>query len=166
MASSRDTFGPSSDPGAIDGLPRPHPVLPDEERSHRDISGTNQIGMERIVAMLADEQQARIRTVFRAGMSTRGTRLGGEIRIHLDRHTAMAQGLVGNHGVQRGRGPLALTSVGFPLLLARLFAMLAPSALADVSQLLQSNQTVGVPGDDAFGDDVIGVLRSPVSLVR
>ena len=34
-------------------------------------------------------------------------------------------------------------------------------SLSDVCQIFQTDQTVGVPGHDAFGDHMIGVLLQP-----
>ena len=46
LASSLDTSG------ATDKCPVAHPVLPDEQRSHRDVPGTHQAPMERRMAVL------------------------------------------------------------------------------------------------------------------
>ena len=113
------------------------------------------------MADLTDKKQPFVGAIGITGMPTHRAGFARIVGVHLDRHTAMAQGLVGDHGAQLGKGPLALTSVGFPLLLARLFAMLALRALADVCQLFQSNQTVRVSGHDPFGDHMIGILLQP-----
>ena len=84
------------------------------------------------MTLLTDKEQATVRTVLPAGMSAHGTGLAGEVRVHLDGHTAMAQGFVGNHGMQIGKGPFGVSSIRFPLLLARFLTMLALRALSDV----------------------------------
>ena len=118
------------------------------------------------MTLLTDKEQAIVRTVLPEGMSAHGTGLAGEVRVHLDGHTAMAQGLIGNHGMHLGKGPFGVSSIRFPLLLARLLTMLAFRALSDVFQCFQADQAMRVSFCDTFGDDVIGVLRSPVSLVH
>src|SRR5215831_11702198 len=48
---------PSDPSGALDGLSRCHPVLPDDQRSQADIPGTDEISMEGEATVLAHEEQ-------------------------------------------------------------------------------------------------------------
>ena len=118
------------------------------------------------MAVLTDKQQTFLGTVLKTGMPTPGTGLAGEMRVYFNGHTAVAQGFGGNHAVQLSECPLGMDSVGSPLLLARLLALLAFGTLSDVFQVFQANQAMGMTLCDAFGDHMIGVLRSPVSPVR
>lgn len=113
------------------------------------------------MTILTNEQQALLRTVCRRGMPTHGACLAGEIRVYFNGHTAVTQGFIGNHGMQFAVSPCGMSSIGFSLLLARLFAMLAFCSFADVFQLFQADQAMRVSGHDAFGDHMIGVLLQP-----
>jgi hypothetical protein len=96
--------------------------LPVQERSHRHIARSNQVGMEGILAVLTDEQQSFVGTISRAGMPTRGTCLAAVVGNDLDRHRLLQQGLIGDHAMQFGKAPLGVGRIGLSLLLARLFA--------------------------------------------
>jgi hypothetical protein len=52
------------------------------------------------------------------------------------------------------------------LLLTGLFALLTFGSFSNMSQILQTNQTMWVLFYDALRDDVMSVLRSPVSPVH
>jgi hypothetical protein len=54
---------------------RAHPARLDEQRSECYIPGTNQIGMEDIMATLTHEEQAMLRAICLVGMS--GSAFGG-----------------------------------------------------------------------------------------
>ena len=58
--------------------------------------------------------------------------------------TATLNTFAGDHGMQFSKSPLTVTGVRFLLLLARFFATCAFGAFADVLQVFQSKQTVGV----------------------
>ena len=60
-----------------------NPVLPNEQRSHRDVPGTDQICMERIVAMLTDKHQAMIWPIGITRVSTHRAHLAGVVGINL-----------------------------------------------------------------------------------
>jgi hypothetical protein len=113
------------------------------------------------MTVLADEHQAFIGAIGIACMPTHRACLAGVVGVHFDRHRPLQERFIGNHAVQLSKGPFGRGSIGTSLLLARLFAMLAPHALADVCQLFQSNQTVRVSGHDTFGDHMIGILLQP-----
>src|SRR5258708_28303906 len=117
--------------------------------------------MEAVMTVLADEHQALLRAIGIAGMPTHRASLAGVVGIHFDRHRTLQERFVGNHAVQLSKSPLGRGSIGTSLLLARLVAMLAPSALADVCQLFQSNQAVRISGHDPFGDPMFGILVQP-----
>jgi hypothetical protein len=118
------------------------------------------------MAVLTDEQQALVGPMSRAGMSTLGTRLAAVVGIDLDRHRLMQQGFIGNHALQLGKAPLGMGSIGLSLLLARRIPLLAFGSLTNIPQVFQPDQAVWVLLGNALGDDMIGVLRSPVSPVR
>ena len=75
-------------------MPRSHPVLPGEKRSHRDIARTDQICVQGVrsacplpvgaLPVAADEQQAVVRSVLLAGVAAQGTGLAGIVSLHLD----------------------------------------------------------------------------------
>src|SRR3989442_13915502 len=126
--------------------------------------------MESIMAILTHEQQAVLGSIRFGSMSTDGTCLTAIVCIHLHGHAVVQQSFVGNHTMQFSKTPLRVRTIGLPLLsgngfcpLPVLFAPSGPSlrALANVSQVLQSDETVGVLGDDACGDHMIGVLLQP-----
>ena len=142
-------------------MPRVRPVLPDEQRSHRDIPGTDEIGMEGILTDLADKQEALVGAVVISGMPAYRAGEATVVGIHLDRHTPDTQGLVSDHAVQFGKGPFGVGGIGLPLLLTRLLASFPPGSFVNVRQVFQPDQAVGVPGHDACGNDMIGVLLQP-----
>src|SRR6516225_6539891 len=72
--------------GASDGLSRGHPVVPDDQRSHSDIPGTHQIGVQGVPALLTDEEQTLPGPVLTAGVAAARAGLAGIVGIHLDAH--------------------------------------------------------------------------------
>ncbi len=119
--------------------------------------------MERVMTLLTDEQETFVWAVFIAGMPTHRASFARVVGIHLNRQTSGKLGFIGDHALQFSKRPLGISSVRFPLLLA---PFLAFSSISDVCQMLQADQMARVLCDDAFGDTMIGVLRSPVSLVQ
>ena len=99
--------------------------------------------MEKIVTVLADEQQSLVGPIGITRMPTHRASLAGVVGIHFDCHRPMQEGFIGDHAVQFGKGPFGRGSVSLSLLLARLFAMLAPRAFADVCQVLQPESAHG-----------------------
>jgi hypothetical protein len=142
-------------------VPRAHPVLPGEQRSHRDIPSAHEIGMEGVMALLTDKEQALIGTVRLAGMPTHGTRLTRIMGVYLDRHRTLQEGLVGNHALQFGKAPFGVRRIGLALRACRLLAAFAPRALSDVCQIFQADQAVRVLSHDVCRDLVIGVGFQP-----
>src|SRR5579884_545064 len=117
--------------------------------------------MERIMATLTDEQQPLVGPVLFPSVSTHGACLGSVVGIHFDRHALILKGFVGDHAVQFSKRPFGESSIGFPLLLARLFTLASWGSFSDVCQVLQSDQAVWVLGHDVLGNDMIGVLLQP-----
>src|SRR6266699_1497515 len=117
--------------------------------------------MEGIMTGLTDKQEALARTIILAGIAAHGASLTGIVGVHFDGHTAIQRGFVGDHGMQFGKGPLAMTGVGFALLAGRFLAMLAFCALADVCQVLQATEGMWVLLHNALTHDMIGVLLQP-----
>ena len=127
------------------------------------------------MAILTHEEQPILGSVRFAGMPTHRAGFAGIVGVYLNGHAFMQERFVGDHAMQFGKGPLAVGGIGLPLLLGNRFGafavFLAPSgsslgALTNVGQILQADEAVGVLADDAFGNDMIGILRSPVSLAR
>ena len=128
------------------------------------------------MAVLTHEQQAVLGAVRFARMPTHRAGFARRVGIDLDRHALMQEGFVGDHAVQFGKGPLGIGGIGLPLLPGNglgaaavlRYASSGPPlrALANVGQVLQSDEAMRVLIDDACGDHMISVLRSPVSLVR
>jgi hypothetical protein len=118
------------------------------------------------MAVLTDKEQPLARTIGLTGMATDRTGLAGVVGIDLDGHRRVQEGFVGNHALQFCKGPFGVSGIGFSLLLTRFLAFASFGAFTDICQVLQADQAVGVLLHDAFRDDMIGVLRSPVSLVH
>ena len=118
------------------------------------------------MTVLTDKEQAFARSIGITAMSTHGTSLAGIMRVYLDGHAPMQERFIGNHALKLSKRPLGIGRIGFPLRSACFLASLATGALADICQVFQADEAVGVSGHDAFGDHMIGVLRSPVSLVH
>ncbi len=111
---------------------------------------------------LADKQEALVGPVGIGGMAAYRTGLARVVRVHLDRHTPAQQGFIGDHAVQLSEGPLGIRRIGLALLLACLFAPSAAArSFANVGQLFQPDQAVGVEQNDACGNDMIGVGFQP-----
>src|SRR6266852_2934878 len=117
--------------------------------------------MEHIVTVLTDKQEPFVGTIRITGMSTHRAGFARVVGVYLNSHTLMQEGFIGNHTVQFSKGPLGVGRIGSSLLLRGLLAMLAFGPFSDVLQVFQPNQTVWVLDDDAFGDDMIGVLLQP-----
>jgi hypothetical protein len=104
-----------SDPsGALDGLSRCHPVVPNDKRSQAHIPGTHEVGMEGKLAVLAHKKQPVIGTVLPAGVATTRASLVALVGIHADAATACQGGFVGQQSTQFGKGPAG----GMPIRLA------------------------------------------------
>src|SRR6266566_722199 len=95
---------------------RPCPVLPNKERSHGDISGSHQIGMERIVTVLTDKQESLLGAIGITGMPAHRAGEATVVGVYLDRHTAMQERFIGKHAMQLGKGPFRMHCIGFALL--------------------------------------------------
>src|SRR6266550_1099027 len=117
--------------------------------------------MEGIMAVLTDEQQALVGPIAITGMSAHRAGFARVVGIHFESHLTMQKRFVGNHAVQFSKRPFGVGSIGLPLLLARFLAFLASGSLPNVGQIFQSNETVGVSGYDALGDQMIGVGFQP-----
>jgi hypothetical protein len=135
--------------------------LPGKERSHRDISGADQIGMEAVMTDLADKQQALPRTVGISGMAAPRASLARVVGVYPDRSTAMQEGFIGEHAVQLCKTPFGMGGVGFPLLFARSLAFAPSQTFADIGQVFQPDQAAGITDHDVCGDDMIGVGFQP-----
>jgi len=122
--------------------------------------------MQRVTTILTDKQESLLGPSGITGMTAHRTGFAGGVGVYLDRHTPMQEGFIGNHAMQLSKGPFGMNRIGLSLLLARLFASLAAGSLTNISQVLQTNQGMGVVFHNLLTHDMIGVLRSPVSLAR
>ncbi len=113
------------------------------------------------MTVLADKREALVRAVGISGMAAHGAGFARVVRVYLDRHRSLHQGFVGDHAMQLRKGPLRVGSIGFSPLFTGLFAPASPGSFADVSQVFQPDQAVGVLGHDAFTYDMIGVGFQP-----
>src|SRR5438309_2787324 len=77
----------------------------------------HQISMERIMTVLTDKEQALVRTVLLAGVTTHRTGLTRVVGIHFHRHTSVQEGFVSDVSVQFSKTPARLPCIRFPLLL-------------------------------------------------
>ena len=110
---------------------------------------------------LAHKQEALVGSVGISAMAAPRASFARIVGIHLDRHAPGAQGFVGKQAMQGSKGPLRAGRIGLPLLLARSLASLPFRAFADLGQVFQPDQTMGVSAHDALGDDMIGVGFQP-----
>lgn len=113
------------------------------------------------MTVLANKQETFVGSISIAGVSTHWASFARVVSIYLHCHASRQLGFVGNHAMQFSKRPLGVRRVGSPLLHARLLAFFVAGSLPDICQLLQSDQVIGVLGDDAFRDSVIGVLLQP-----
>src|SRR3989454_6479726 len=117
--------------------------------------------MEGIVAMLTDEQQPVIWPIGIRGMSTHRARFAGVVCLYLNGHRSVQDRFIGQHALQFSKRPFRVGGIGLALRYARLLAMLAAGSFANVCQVFQTNDALGVRIHDAFGNDMIGVLLQP-----
>ena len=111
---------------------------------------------------LTDKQETLVRTVGITGMAAHRAGLARVVGVYLDRHASSPCRFVGNHAVQFGECPFGAGGIGLPLLLAGAFALAPlPGTFADVGQVFQSDQAVGMEENDALRDDMIGVGFQP-----
>lgn len=113
------------------------------------------------MTVLTDEEQALVGPILACSMPTTRARLRRVVRIDFDCHAPGSQRFVGNHGVQLGKGPLGVRSVGFPLLLRGVLALASFCALSNVGQVLQTDDTVGVLIHNTLTHDMVRILFQP-----
>src|SRR5215469_499247 len=140
---------------------RAHPVLPEEQRSHRNVSRADQVGMEAIMAVLALKQEALLGAVPLRGIAAFRARLARVVRVHFHRHAPRKQRFVGEEAVQFSKRPRGGVPVGPSLLPRRLFPSLAAGAVADMGQVFQADQAVRMASHNAAADLVVGCLLQP-----
>src|SRR5262249_15065496 len=117
--------------------------------------------MQHEMAYPTAEQQALVRAVVLRGIPAARACLAGLVGVHLHRHAACAQRFVGEIAVWFSKGLLRGMSVGLTLLLTRLLSVPASPPLADMRQVLQSDQAVRVGVHDAPTDDMVALLLQP-----
>jgi hypothetical protein len=109
---------------------------------------------------LTDKQEALLGAVGITGMATHRAGEATIVDVYLDGHRAIREGFISDHALQLGKGPFGVGSIRTPLLLTRLLAALAARSFANVGQVFQPDQAVGVVPRDACGNDMIGVKRA------
>ena len=97
-------------------LPRADPVLPNQQRSQTDISGPDQVSVQRELAVLTDKEQAVLGAIRAAGMATAWAGLTGVVGIHPDTHEALQRGFIGDQLAEFGKRPPGGMPVRAPLL--------------------------------------------------
>src|SRR5437879_10116847 len=117
--------------------------------------------MERVLTILTEKEQALVRTILFAGMPTFGAGLRGRVGIHLDSHTSMQERFISDHTVQLCKGPFGKGTIGFALFGTGLLAFPSFGLLANICQMLQSNQALRIVGNNPFTHDMIGVCFQP-----
>jgi hypothetical protein len=113
------------------------------------------------MATLTDKQQTFLGTVGLAGIATCGACLTSKVGVHFRGQGACTCDFISKDTVQFGKGPAGSMLVGPSLLLRCVLAPFAFAPLADVGQVFQADEGVGVLVNNAFGDVVIGVQLQP-----
>src|SRR2546427_12514701 len=106
-----------------------------EQRSESNVTRTNQIGMEAVMATLTGEQQSLVWAVRIRGVAAPGTGFAGVVRIDFNRHTARQRGFVGDVAMQFSKGPLAGMPGCLSLLQSGFFAVRASGSLACMGEI-------------------------------
>ena len=96
------------------------------------------------MTVLTDKREAFPRAVGIGNLPAHRAGFARIVRVYLYRYTAMQKGFIGDHALQFSEGPLRVDGIGTALLLARPSAALAPGALADVGQVFQPDEGLGV----------------------
>src|SRR5258708_34187848 len=117
--------------------------------------------MERVMAVLTDEQESFVGTISITGMSAHRACEATIVGVYLDGQRLVQKSLVGNHALQLGKGPFGGGRIRFTLLPRGFLAFLAAAALTDVCQVLQTNEAVLGLAYDAFLPHMFGVLLRP-----
>ncbi len=113
------------------------------------------------MATLTHEQKSLVWAVCIRGVAAQGTGFAGVVRIDFDRHTARKPGFVGDVAMQFSKGPLAGMSICLSLLLGGFFAVQAFGALADMCQVLQTEDAVWVRIHNTTTDPMVASLFQP-----
>ena len=92
--------------------------------------------MQRVLALLAEEEQALPGPVLAAGEATARAGLAGVVGIHFDAQRPGECRLIGEQPVQLGEGPLARMPVGAALPLRRLLAVFPLGAVPNAGERL------------------------------
>lgn len=120
------------------------------------------------MTVLADKEQALVRTILPCDMPTLWACLAGVVRIYLDAERTGQYSFVGNEALQLGKGPFGGMMIGLALFRGQgqKFLAFAPLlrawfALSNTSQVFQTNEGVGMGVNDALGNGVIRVQLKP-----
>src|SRR5262249_23670136 len=99
--------------------------------------------MEGVVTRLANKEQPMLGPVRSGGVPAMRACLTGVVGIHLHTQRAGQDCFVLQEGVQLGKSPVGGMPVGPALLLRRFLAVLPFRSFADMSQVFQTNDTMG-----------------------
>ncbi len=113
------------------------------------------------MADLTDKEQPLLWAIPLAGMAAMRAGLTGVVGIDLHTERTSQMRLVDEQAMQFGKGPLGGMPIGPALLLACLFALLPLGPLADMGQVFQADETVGVGIQNALTDSVVGIQLQP-----
>ncbi len=117
--------------------------------------------MQDILTGLTHEEQPFVGPILRAGIATPGTGLTRKVSSDFDSHATSQHRFIGNVAVQLSKGPGRCVSIRFALLLRGRVAMLALRAFADIGQIFQPDETVGMLFDNAMTDDMVAISLQP-----
>src|SRR5271157_415691 len=121
--------------------------------------------MESVMTVLTDEQEAIVWAIGITGMPTHRASFARIVCVNLNCHRTIYESFVGNHALQLSKRPFGIGCISLPLLPADFLAVLVSFAsrgsLANICQLFQADQAVGVSGHNALGDHMIGVGFQP-----
>ena len=110
---------------------------------------------------LADKEQSLLGPIRFGRVPAVRARLAGVVGIDLDTERASQHGFVVQEGMQFGKRPLGGVSVRPALLLRRFLPFFAFGPLADVGQVLQANERMGMGVQDTLADAVIFIQLQP-----
>ncbi len=113
------------------------------------------------MATLTHEQQALVGAVCFTCIAAHRASLTSMGGIHFHGQTARKHRFIGNIAVQFSKRPLGGMPVRPSLFRASFLATLAPGSLADVGQVFQANDAVGVAVHNASADDMVAILFQP-----
>jgi hypothetical protein len=117
--------------------------------------------MQDIVTTLTHKEQTVLGAICLGRIAAPGTRLAAVVGIDFHGHALMQQGFVGDVTMQFSEGPRGRMPIGLTLFLTRLLPTPALGTFTDMGQVLQTDETVWVLGNNAMTDLVVGISFQP-----